>query len=131
MEYKNGTRFYFGLHELYKKVATPLKTSRCTCWSGRVREVKTGGQPHRLSSGHSVRTISGENIQLNAVNVEVIRRPSKYLLSTMKLLWAVTALLLSCWRADASTGKNSVSAMLFEDVDFALTANIIVINLFV
>lgn len=96
-----------------------------------MREVKTGGQPHRLSSGHSVRTISGENIQLNAVNVEVIRRPSKYLLSTMKLLWAVTALLLSCWRADASTGKNSVSAMLFEDVDFALTANIIVINLFV
>lgn len=96
-----------------------------------MREVKTRGQPHRLSFGHSVRTISGEKIQLNAVNVEVIRRPSKYLLSTMKLLWAVTALLLSCWRADASTGKNSVSAMLFEDVDFALTANIIVINLFV
>lgn len=47
----------------------------------------------------------------------------------MNLLWAVTALLLSCWRADAFTGKNSVSAMLFEDVDFALTANIIVINL--
>lgn len=36
----------------------------------------------------------------------------------MKLLWAVCALLLSCWRASASTGKNVQSAMLAED--FAL-----------
>lgn len=42
----------------------------------------------------------------------------------MKLLWAVSALLLSCWQASASTGKNCVSAMLVEDVDFALTTNI-------
>lgn len=42
----------------------------------------------------------------------------------MKLLWAVSALLLGCWRANASTGKNFLSAMLVEDVDFALTTNI-------
>lgn len=42
----------------------------------------------------------------------------------MKLLWAVSALLLSCWRASASTGKNSVSAMLVEDVDFAPTTTV-------
>lgn len=33
----------------------------------------------------------------------------------MKLLWAVSALLLSCWRANAFTGKNFVSAMLIDD----------------
>lgn len=38
----------------------------------------------------------------------------------MKLLWAVCALLLSCWRASASTGKNVQSAMLAEAADFAL-----------
>ena len=41
------------------------------------------------------------------------------------LIWAVSALLLSCWRADASTGKNCVSAMLVEDVDFAPTTNML------
>lgn len=33
-------------------------------------------------------------------------------LSTMKFLWAVSALLLGCWRANASTGTSCVSAML-------------------
>lgn len=42
----------------------------------------------------------------------------------MKLLWAVSALLLSCWRANASTGKNFMSAMLVENVDFALFTDI-------
>ncbi len=42
----------------------------------------------------------------------------------MKLLWAVSALLLSCWRTDASTGKKFVSAMLVKTVDFALVTNI-------
>lgn len=31
---------------------------------------------------------------------------------TMKLFWAVGALLLGCWRASASTGKNFASAIL-------------------
>lgn len=42
----------------------------------------------------------------------------------MKLLWAAGVLLLSCWRASASTGNNFVSAMLVEDVDFALATNV-------
>lgn len=46
----------------------------------------------------------------------------------MKLLWAVCALLLSCWQASASTGKNCVSAILVEDVDFAPTTNIENVN---
>lgn len=41
----------------------------------------------------------------------------------MKLLWAACALLVCCWRASASTGKNSVSAMLVTIVDFVLTSN--------
>lgn len=41
---------------------------------------------------------------------------------TMKFFWAVCALLLSCWRVNASTGKNFASAILVEAVrlDFAL-----------
>lgn len=46
----------------------------------------------------------------------------------MKFLWAVSALLLCCSRADASTGKAFMSAMLAEDVDFALITKINHVN---
>lgn len=41
----------------------------------------------------------------------------------MKFIWAVSILLLSSWQANASTGKIFLSAMLVEDVDFALTTD--------
>lgn len=48
----------------------------------------------------------------------------------MNLLWAVSALLLGCWRANASAGKNFLSAMFVEDTDFALTTNIKNVNFY-
>ena len=76
--------------------------------------------PRRRRRRRSRGTGGGRRLVLS--DIITVHSTARWIVSTMKLLWAVSALLLCCWRANASTGKkNSVSAMLVEDADFALT----------
>lgn len=68
-----------------------------------IQRLHFAGSSHGKEEGDSARCSVKLRLFDDLVNTK---------LPIMKLLWAVSALLLSCWRASASTGKNFVSAML-------------------
>lgn len=96
-----------------------------TCYSGRVREVQLEDdslsrlgytpRPHLAESSLQRGNRAGSSSPPPALGLlgDTLNTQKRV---RMKFFWAVCALLLGCWRANASTGKNFASAILVEDV---------------